>query len=123
MYKQITGWLAAVTVALFATALPATAQDAGRDYVAIVPAQTTDNPMKIEVVEFFPTVVRTAVIFIRQSASGLPNYRPTSPSGGCRFLSAARSGPASPSCSTRSKRRVTWPGSMVPFSTHCMKKA
>lgn len=53
MYKQITGWLAAVTVALFATALPATAQDAGRDYVAIVPAQTTDNPMKIEVVEFF----------------------------------------------------------------------
>lgn len=52
MYKQITGWLAAVTVALFATALPATAQDAGRDYVAIVPAQTTDNPMKIEVVEF-----------------------------------------------------------------------
>jgi thiol:disulfide interchange protein DsbA len=53
MYKQITGWLAAVTVALFATALPATAQDAGREYVAIVPAQTTDNPAKIEVLEFF----------------------------------------------------------------------
>jgi len=53
MHKQITGWLAALSVVLFALALPASAQTAGRDYVAIVPAQASDNPAKIEVVEFF----------------------------------------------------------------------
>lgn len=53
MHKQITGWLAALSVALFALALPASAQTAGREYVAIVPAQASDNPAKIEVVEFF----------------------------------------------------------------------
>lgn len=52
MHKQITGWLAALSVALFALALPASAQTAGQ-YVAIVPAQASDNPAKIEVVEFF----------------------------------------------------------------------
>lgn len=53
MHKQITGWLAALSVALFALTLPASAQTAGREYVAIVPAQASDNPAKIEVVEFF----------------------------------------------------------------------
>lgn len=53
MHKRISGWLAAITVALFAVALPATAQTAGRDYTPIEPAQTTDNPAKIEVIEFF----------------------------------------------------------------------
>lgn len=53
MHKQITGWLAALSVALFAVALPASAQTASREYVAIVPAQASDNPTKIEVVEFF----------------------------------------------------------------------
>lgn len=53
MHKHITGWLAAITFALFAVALPATAQNAAREYVAIVPAQSSDNPGKIEVVEFF----------------------------------------------------------------------
>lgn len=53
MHKRISGWLAAVGVALFVLALPATAQTAGRDYSAIEPAQATDNPAKIEVIEFF----------------------------------------------------------------------
>jgi thiol:disulfide interchange protein DsbA len=53
MHKHLSGWFAAISVALFAVALPATAQNAGREYVAIVPAQTSDNPAKIEVVEFF----------------------------------------------------------------------
>lgn len=34
-------------------AVPALAQVAGRDYTAIVPAQPTDDPAKVEVVEFF----------------------------------------------------------------------
>lgn len=53
MHKRITGWLATITVALFAAVLPATAQTLGRDYVAITPAQSTDNPTTIEVLEFF----------------------------------------------------------------------
>jgi thiol:disulfide interchange protein DsbA len=54
MHKRFTGWLAALTLALLATALPVQAQlTAGRDYKAIEPALTTDNPAKIEVVEFF----------------------------------------------------------------------
>lgn len=53
MHKRISGWLAAITVALFAMAVPATAQTAGRDYAAIEPAQATDNPARIEVIEFF----------------------------------------------------------------------
>ena len=53
MHKRISGWLAAVTVALFAVALPAAAQTVGRDYTVIEPAQATDNPAKIEVIEFF----------------------------------------------------------------------
>lgn len=53
MHKRISGWLAAITVALFAVALPAAAQTAGREYVPIEPAQATDNPAKIEVIEFF----------------------------------------------------------------------
>lgn len=54
MHKRFTGWLAAAALSLFAIALPAHAQLAvGRDYVPIEPAQATDNPAKIEVVEFF----------------------------------------------------------------------
>ena len=53
MHKRISGWLAAITVALFAVALPAAAQTAGRDYIAIEPSQATDNPARIEVIEFF----------------------------------------------------------------------
>jgi len=54
MQKRFTGWLAAAALALFAAALPAHAQLAvGRDYVPIEPAQATDTPAKIEVVEFF----------------------------------------------------------------------
>lgn len=54
MHKRFTGWLAAVALSLFAIASPANAQLAvGRDYVPIEPAQATDNPAKIEVVEFF----------------------------------------------------------------------
>ena len=54
MHKRLTGWLAAISLALLATALPAQAQlAAGREYTPIEPAQITDNPAKIEVVEFF----------------------------------------------------------------------
>ncbi len=53
MHRRISGWLAAITVALFAVALPVAAQTAGRDYAPIEPAQATDNPAKIEVIEFF----------------------------------------------------------------------
>jgi thiol:disulfide interchange protein DsbA len=53
MHQRISGWLAAITLALFAVALPAAAQTAGRDYAPIEPAQATDNPAKIEVIEFF----------------------------------------------------------------------
>lgn len=48
------GWLAALTVALLAFAVPAQAQlVTGRDYVAIDPPLTTDVQSKIEVTEFF----------------------------------------------------------------------
>ncbi len=53
MHQRMAGWLAAFTVALFAGVLPAAAQTAGRDYTPITPAQATDNPAKIEVIEFF----------------------------------------------------------------------
>ena len=53
MQLRISGWVLAVILAMLAT-LPARAQLAvGRDYVPIVPAQLTDNPAKIEVLEFF----------------------------------------------------------------------
>jgi protein dithiol oxidoreductase (disulfide-forming) len=54
MKKYLTGWLAAASLALFSFALPAHAQlTVGTDYVVIDPAQTTDNPTKIEVTEYF----------------------------------------------------------------------
>ncbi|HRI92614.1 MULTISPECIES: thiol:disulfide interchange protein DsbA/DsbL [unclassified Candidatus Accumulibacter] len=54
MQGRISGWFAAITLALLAMALPARAElVADRDYVAIVPAQISDNPAKIEVLEFF----------------------------------------------------------------------
>lgn len=39
--------------AVLAIALPALAQTAGKDYTPIDPPQPTDNPAKIEVIEFF----------------------------------------------------------------------
>lgn len=54
MQDRLTGWLAALTLALCAFALPAQAQLVlGRDYEAIEPSLPTDHPDKIEVVEFF----------------------------------------------------------------------
>lgn len=55
MKKYLTGWLAAVTLALCGFALPAQAQQlaTGRDYNVIEPAMVTDEPAKIEVLEFF----------------------------------------------------------------------
>ena len=56
MNKHMSRWLAAVTFALFSVILPAHAQPQlaiGTDYVEINPAQPTDNPAKIEVIEFF----------------------------------------------------------------------
>jgi len=51
---KMTGWLVAITLTLLSFALPAQAQLVlGRDYVAIEPAQLTDNPARIEVIEFF----------------------------------------------------------------------
>ena len=56
MTKHLTGWLAAITLAVLSLASPAQAQQqlaVGRDYVEVNPAQPTDNPAKIEVIEFF----------------------------------------------------------------------
>lgn len=56
MNRHISRWLAAITFALFSVVLPAHAQKqlaAGTDYVEVSPAQPTDNPAKIEVIEFF----------------------------------------------------------------------
>jgi thiol:disulfide interchange protein DsbA len=54
MHKRFTGWFAALALVLLAAALPAQAQiTAGREYKAIEPALATDNPAKIEVIEFF----------------------------------------------------------------------
>lgn len=53
MQQRISGWFAALTVALFAVALPAIAQTPGREYVPIEPVLATDNAAKIEVIEFF----------------------------------------------------------------------
>ncbi len=52
MKKYLSAWLTAITLALLA--LPVQAQlVANRDYTIIEPAQLTDNPAKIEVIEFF----------------------------------------------------------------------
>ena len=56
MNKHLSRWLAAITFALFSVILPAHAQKQlviGTDYVEINPAQPTDNPARIEVIEFF----------------------------------------------------------------------
>lgn len=54
MHKRFTGWLSAIAITLLLTALPAQAQvTVGRDYTLIEPAQASDNPAKIEVLEFF----------------------------------------------------------------------
>lgn len=54
MQGRISGWFAAIALAAMALAQPARAElVADRDYVAIVPAQVTDNPAKTEVLEFF----------------------------------------------------------------------
>lgn len=54
MRNYATGRFAAIALTLFSLALPAHAQLAlARDYVVIEPALLTDNPAKIEVIEFF----------------------------------------------------------------------
>jgi len=56
MNKHMSQWLAAIAFALLSVILPARAQPQlaiGTDYVEINPAQPTDNPAKIEVIEFF----------------------------------------------------------------------
>ena len=54
MYRRISGWFAALTLAALTVVLPARAElVVGRDYVPIVPAQASDNPAKLEVIEFF----------------------------------------------------------------------
>ena len=54
MRKTLNLWLAATALALFSLALPAQAElVVGRDYVVLNPAQPTDDPAKIEVIEFF----------------------------------------------------------------------
>lgn len=52
--KNFTGWLTGLLLALAATTALAQAQLVpGRDFTVIDPAQPTDNPAKIEVLEFF----------------------------------------------------------------------
>ena len=54
MHQGHSGWLLAITLAMLAVVLPVRAElVVGRDYVPIIPAQMTDTPAKIEVIEFF----------------------------------------------------------------------
>ena len=56
MRTTLNGWLAAIAVALCALAPAAQADNplaVGRDYVVLNPVQPTDNPAKVEVIEFF----------------------------------------------------------------------
>ena len=54
MNARISRWFMAIALATLAVVSPVRAELAvGRDYVPIVPAQMTDNPAKIEVIEFF----------------------------------------------------------------------
>lgn len=54
MHGRMSGWLIAASLALLTIALPAGAEPTlDSDYVLIVPAQATDNPARIEVIEFF----------------------------------------------------------------------
>ncbi len=54
MHQGRSGWLLAITLAMLAVVLPVRAElVVGRDYVPIIPAQMTDTPAKIEVIEFF----------------------------------------------------------------------
>ena len=54
MHRRISGWFAALTLAALTVVLPARAElVVGRDYLPIVPAQASDNPAKLEVIEFF----------------------------------------------------------------------
>ncbi|PKO35164.1 MAG: twin-arginine translocation pathway signal protein [Betaproteobacteria bacterium HGW-Betaproteobacteria-7] len=50
--RRFVGTLAAIGATL-ALAAPAMAQTAGKDYVPVSPVQPTENPAKIEVLEFF----------------------------------------------------------------------
>lgn len=54
MNQRLTGWLTAIVLALLSPAAAAQAPLAeGPDYSVITPALATDNPAKIEVIEFF----------------------------------------------------------------------
>ena len=56
MNRNMLAWLAVLACSLLVFAVPAHSQEqlvVGRDYVPIEPAQLTDNPVKIEVIEFF----------------------------------------------------------------------
>ncbi len=54
MKARFSGWFMAIALATLAVVAPVRAELAvGRDYLPIVPAQMTDNPAKIEVIEFF----------------------------------------------------------------------
>lgn len=55
MKSPFNGWLMSLAMAALVVNAPVTASElaVGRDYVPIVPAQQTDNPAKVEVLEFF----------------------------------------------------------------------
>lgn len=124
MKKVMTGWLAALALACLSIALPAHAQLAvGQDYTVIEPAQRTDDPSRIEVVEFFPTVVRTAANSIHTSANGRPTCLPMLFSSAFQSASIVRNGPIWPDCITRLKSPVMWLGLTVRFFAHCTTRA
>ena len=85
MKKQLTGWLAAMTLALllpFSSAQAALA--VGTDYVAIDPILPTDNPAKIEAVSYTHLDV-----YKRQSVDSALRCRTSAPGRQqCRFYSA-----------------------------------
>jgi hypothetical protein len=97
----VDGWLA-IALAALALALPARAElVADRDYVAIVPAQVTDNPAKTEVLEFFSYgCPHCADFHPLVSKWATRPCRAMSSSSASRSPSDVRSGPAWPGCTT-----------------------
>lgn len=124
MHQRVSGWIFVMTLALLAVVLPARAQLAvGRDYVPIVPAQTSDHPAKIEVIEFFSYGCPHCSDFHPvRSASGQRRYPETWFSFACRSPSGVPSGRVSPSSTMLWKPPAIWPDLMAPSSKPCTGK-
>jgi thiol:disulfide interchange protein DsbA len=92
--------------------------DAGKDYTPISPAQPTDDPAKVEVLEFFSYGCPHCAISIRWCMPGRPSCRLMSFSRKCRLPLAVPPGRALPSSITRWKSPAIWLVWKPMFSGH-----